>query len=169
MIKDVYKQEVNDILSLFPKKNTLIIKAKLQNLIKKHPNDMFLENLYGIFLLNFENLKEAIQIFDNLIKKYPNNSVAHYNLALCYEKNKHYDKVRKHLLVAIDLNNNYFEAFNLLGIVHAHTYNKIYAVKCFEKALEINKNYAPAIKNLASIYNDLNYFINDIYLFIIMS
>jgi len=165
MIKDAYKQEVNDILSLFPnfpKKNTLIIKTKLQNLIKKHPNDMFLENLYGIFLLNFENLKEAIQIFDNLITKYPNNSVAHYNLALCYEKIKHYDKAREHLLVAIDLNNNYFEAFNLLGTVHAHAYNKIYAVKCFEKALEINKNYVPAIINLASIYNDLNYSIKAI-------
>ena len=153
MIKDIYKQEINEILSSFKTKNFLNAKIKIENLIKNYPNDMFLENMYGVFQLNCNNLKDAISVFSKLIKKYPNNAVAYYNLGLCYEKEKLYDEAREHLLFAIDLNNNYFEAFNVLGIVHAKTFQKDYAIKCLEKAFEINPNYIPAIKNLAEVYS----------------
>jgi predicted O-linked N-acetylglucosamine transferase (SPINDLY family) len=153
MIKDIYKQEINEILFLFKNKNFLDAKIKIENLIKNFPDDMFLENMYGVFLLNCNNLKDAIFVFNKLIKKYPNNAVAYYNLGLCYEKEKNYYLAREHLLFAIDLNNDYFEAFNVLGVVHAKTLKKDYAVKCLEKAYEINPNYIPTIKNLASIYN----------------
>ena len=33
-------------------------KIKIENLIKTYPNDMFLENMYGVFLLNCNNLKD---------------------------------------------------------------------------------------------------------------
>jgi predicted O-linked N-acetylglucosamine transferase (SPINDLY family) len=153
MIKDIYKQEINEILSLFKTKNFLNAKIKIENLIKTYPNDMFLENMYGVFLLNCNNLKDAILVFNKLIKKYPNNAVAYYNLGLCYEKEKRYDEAREHLLFAIDLKSDYFEAFNVLGIVHAKTFKKDYAIKCLEKAFEINPNYIPTIKNLARVYN----------------
>ena len=153
MIKDIYKQEIDEILSLFKTKNFLNAKIKIENLIKTYPNDMFLENMHGVFQLNCNNLKDAIFIFNKLIKKYPNNAVAHYNLGLCYEKEKLYDEAREHLLFAIDLNNDYFEAFNVLGIVHAKTFQKDYAIKCLEKAFEINPNYIPTIKNLAEVYS----------------
>lgn len=153
MIKDIYKQEINEILSFFKTKNFLNAKIKIENLIKTYPNDMFLENMYGVFLLNCNNLKDAIFVFNKLIKKYPNNAVAYYNLGLCYEKEKLYDEAREHLLFAIDLNNDYFEAFNVLGIVHAKTFQKDYAIKCLEKAFEINPNYIPTIKNLAEVYS----------------
>lgn len=153
MIKDIYKQEINEILSLFKSKNFINAKIKIENLIKTYPNDMFLENMYGVSLLNCNNLKDAIFVFNKLIKKYPNNAVAYYNLGLCYEKEKLYDMAREHLLFAIDLNNDYFEAFNVLGIVHAKTLQKDYAIKCLEKAFEINPNYIPTIKNLAEVYN----------------
>jgi predicted O-linked N-acetylglucosamine transferase (SPINDLY family) len=153
MIKDIYKQEIDEILSLFKTKNFLNAKIKIENLIKTYPNDMFLENMHGVFQLNCNNLKDAIFVFNKLIKKYPNNAVAHYNLGLCYEKEKLYDEAREHLLFAIDLNNDYFEAFNVLGIVHAKTFQKDYAIKCLEKAFEINPNYIPTIKNLAEVYS----------------
>jgi predicted O-linked N-acetylglucosamine transferase (SPINDLY family) len=153
MIKDIYKQEIDEILSLFKTKNFLNAKIKIENLIKTYPNDMFLENMHGVFQLNCNNLKDAIFIFNKLIKKYPNNAVAHYNLGLCYEKEKLYDEAREHLLFAIDINNDYFEAFNVLGIVHAKTFQKDYAIKCLEKAFEINPNYIPTIKNLAEVYS----------------
>ena len=107
MIKDIYKQEINEILSLFKTKNFLNAKIKIENLIKTHPNDVFLENMYGVFLLNCNNLKDAIFVFNKLIKKYPNNAVAYYNLGLCYEKEKQYDEARDYLLSAIDRNNYY--------------------------------------------------------------
>ena len=153
MIKDIYKQEIEEILSLFKTKNFLNAKIKIENLIKTYPNDMFLENMYGVFQLNCNNLKDAIFVFNKLIKKYPNNAVAYYNLGLCYEKDKLYDEAREHLLFAIDLNNDYFEAFNVLGIVHAKTFQKDYAIKCLEKAFKINPNYIPTIKNLAEVYS----------------
>jgi predicted O-linked N-acetylglucosamine transferase (SPINDLY family) len=153
MIKDIYKQEIDEILSLFKTKNFLNAKIKIENLIKTYPNDMFLENMYGVFQLNCNNLKDAIFVFNKLIKKYPNNAVAYYNLGLCYEKEKLYDEAREHLLFAIDLNNDYFEAFNVLGIVHAKTFQKDYAIKCLEKAFKINPNYIPTIKNLAEVYS----------------
>ena len=153
MIKNIYKQEIDEILSLFKTKNFLNAKIKIENLIKTYPNDMFLENMHGVFQLNCNNLKDAIFVFNKLIKKYPNNAVAHYNLGLCYEKEKLYDEAREHLLFAIDLNNDYFEAFNVLGIVHAKTFQKDYAIKCLEKAFEINPNYIPTIKNLAEVYS----------------
>jgi protein O-GlcNAc transferase len=153
MIKDIYKQEIEEILSLFKTKNFLNAKIKIENLIKTYPNDMFLENMHGVFQLNCNNLKDAIFVFNKLIKKYPNNAVAHYNLGLCYEKEKLYDEAREHLLFAIDLNNDYFEAFNVLGIVHAKTFQKDYAIKCLEKAFKINPNYIPTIKNLAEVYS----------------
>jgi len=153
MIKDIYKQEIEEILSLFKTKNFLNAKIKIENLIKTYPNDMFLENMHGVFQLNCNNLKDAIFVFNKLIKKYPNNAVAYYNLGLCYEKDKLYDEAREHLLFAIDLNNDYFEAFNVLGIVHAKTFQKDYAIKCLEKAFKINPNYIPTIKNLAEVYS----------------
>ena len=153
MIKDIYKQEIDEILSLFKTKNFLNAKIKIENLIKTYPNDMFLENMHGVFQLNCNNLKDAIFVFNKLIKKYPNNAVAYYNLGLCYEKEKLYDEAREHLLFAIDLNNDYFEAFNVLGIVHAKTFQKDYAIKCLEKAFKINPNYIPTIKNLAEVYS----------------
>jgi predicted O-linked N-acetylglucosamine transferase (SPINDLY family) len=153
MIKDVYKEEINEILSLFEVKNFLNAKNKIENLIKTYPNDMFLENMYGVLLLNCNNLKNAIFVFNNLIKKYPNNAAIYYNLGLCYEKEKLYDLARKHLTLAIDLNNDYFEAFDILGVIHTKNFKKDYAIKCFEKAFEINPNYIPTIKNLATVYN----------------
>ena len=153
MIKDVYKEEINEILSLFEVKNFLNAKNKIENLIKTYPNDMFLENMYGVLLLNCNNLKNAIFVFNNLIKKYPNNAAIYYNLGLCYEKEKLYDLALKHLTLAIDLNNDYFEAFNILGVIHTKNFKKDYAIKCFEKAFEINPNYIPTIKNLATVYN----------------
>jgi predicted O-linked N-acetylglucosamine transferase (SPINDLY family) len=153
MPKDIYKQEIDEILSLFKTKNFLNAKIKIENLIKTYPNDMFLENMHGVFQLNCNNLKDAIFVFNKLIKKYPNNAVAYYNLGLCYEKEKLYDEAREHLLFAIDLNNDYFEAFNVLGVVHAKTFQKDYAIKCLEKAFEINPNYIPTIKNLAEVYS----------------
>ena len=53
MIKDVYKEEINEILSLFEVKNFFNAKKKIENLIKTYPNDMFLENMFLRIQLNF--------------------------------------------------------------------------------------------------------------------
>jgi predicted Zn-dependent protease len=86
MIKEYYREQIDEIVLFINQKNLLQAKNKIEILIKKYPEDFFLENIYGTILLNLEDIDSAINIFELLIKKNPNNSIFYFNLASCYKK-----------------------------------------------------------------------------------
>ena len=84
MIKEYYREQINEIILFINQKNLFQAKNKIDILIKKYPEDPFLENIYGTILLNLEDIDSAISIFEILIKKYPDNSIFYFSLSLFY-------------------------------------------------------------------------------------
>ncbi|MBU0711979.1 tetratricopeptide repeat protein, partial [bacterium] len=77
-------------------------------------------------------------------------------IAVLLEK---YDEAKSFYLRAIELNPEYTDAYNNLGIVYKEQGNYSDAIECFQKAIAINPNFSEAYLNLGSVYNDQeNYF-----------
>ena len=84
MIKESYREEITEVISLINKKNLLKDKSQIEVLLTKYPDDSFLENIYGNIFLNLDDIESAINIFQSLIKKDSDYAVAYFNLASCY-------------------------------------------------------------------------------------
>ena len=68
---------------------------------------------------------------------------------------KNYARAEQYFLKVLRSGARYADIFNVLGVIY-HIEGKFNnAIESFEKALEVNPNYAEATLNLAVLYNDL--------------
>jgi protein O-GlcNAc transferase len=154
MIKEYYREQINEIILFINQKNLFQAKNKIENLIKKYPEDLFLENVYGTILLNLEHIDSAISIFEILIKKNPDNSIFYFNLATCYKKKNLIEKTIENLLIALEKNNNYYNAYYELGKIFQQ--KKVYdvAIKHYKKAIKTDPSQINSYMGLVSAYID---------------
>lgn len=107
-------------------------------------------------LLNDRNLPGAEQTLRELIKKFPKDAFAHYQLGnVLYQQEKAEDAAIS-LTQAIRLNPRYALAYNALGLVRASQEQWDDAIAEFRKALEINPEYGDALMYMGQVLLQTN-------------
>ena len=111
------------------------------------------------FILELINLNKIVDAENDLNKKmltYPNSSIL-FNIrgAILASKNV-LDEAIINYKKSIEINANYAQAYNNLGIAF-HKLNKIdTAIKNYKKALSLKKDFAEALNNLGHAYIDFD-------------
>ena len=100
-------------------------------------------------LLDKGDLIGAHEVLGKLIKKFPENSDAHYYLGNVLFRQGLKDDAIKEYQIAIHLNSQYALAHNAIGQVFASQHQWSSAIAEYHKALTINPEYGEALTNLA--------------------
>ncbi|MEK6698081.1 MAG: tetratricopeptide repeat protein [Nitrospirota bacterium] len=78
-----------------------------------------------------------------------------YEHAMEAFNNRDYENAERHFQQILNINANFADIQNSMGIVYNQTNRLEHAVKAFERALELNPGYTEASLNLAITYGDL--------------
>jgi len=122
------------------KNQNLIIEETFNLAVKKH-----LKN----------NLKEAQNLYNQVLKINPNYLSALNNLGVLFKELGEFQKAKSCYEKAIEINPNHADSYNNLGIIYGKLREKQKAKGCYEKAIEINPNYTNAHYNLGIISREL--------------
>lgn len=97
----------------------------------------------------------AITQYRRLLKRQPGNAVAYFNLALLYKKGKRYpdaisayEEAIKHGIDDVQ------EVFSNLGVLYSEMRQPEKAREMYERALDIDPAYVPALFNLAGLFEE---------------
>tara|TARA_B100001142_G_scaffold216114_1_gene214264 strand:+ start:329 stop:1945 length:1617 start_codon:yes stop_codon:yes gene_type:complete len=102
-------------------------------------------------LLKNKNFDIALKEIDKVLRK--NKEVYFYNLkGVVLINQKKYKLAIQALTNSVNLNSNFPDAFNMLGIAYLNIGNKQKAIEFYKKALAANNTYLQAHFNLASYY-----------------
>lgn len=135
--------------------------AKLAALLKKNPEDIDAIALSAISKAKQYKLAPAQVDVDKWIKKYPNMPELHYAQAIIYinrQTSSDVDYIKntrgllnsaiKECVTAVNLNSNYHEAYNAMGVATMKLGNKNDARELFNMATKVNPEFATAYDNL---------------------
>jgi tetratricopeptide (TPR) repeat protein len=117
--------------------------------LKAKPGDPQARFLKGLILTEQSNSKEAIEVFTQLTRDYPELPEPYNNLAVIYASQGQYDKARAALEQSIRTHPSYATAYENLGDVYAKL-----ASQAYDKALQIDSSNAAA-KNKLSLVREL--------------
>jgi predicted O-linked N-acetylglucosamine transferase (SPINDLY family) len=154
------KKDINELISLYLKKDFLNVKIKLSELKIKFPNDFYLENFSGV-IYSDEGLDDlAILSFKKSIKFNPNFCDSYINISKILRK-KNIDKSIEYLQEVIKIKKDYLPGYR-------HLIDCLMKAKKFHQALDvlrnllnlkINKdNHYVIYHNVGSCYYGLNNF-----------
>lgn len=104
---------------------------------------------------------EAIERLEKLIQINPKSAQAYALLGISYSDTKDYDNALKNLNIAISLNATH-EGYYYLGYTYHQSDNLAESEKNYQKALELNDKYIPAIEELAGVFNELKKYVESI-------
>ena len=110
-------------------------------------------------------IKNAQEIYLQLLKKNSNNSNLLFLLGTTYVQQKNYQKGKEYLNLSIKINNNLPESYNSRGIIFAEEGEYQNAIKDYDKALSLKKDYfdanlnkAVALKNISKFNESIKHF-----------
>jgi len=106
---------------------------------------------YGVILMGFSKLKEAVFCYRKAIKLNPDFAEAHFNLGNLMRKLGKLKEAKISYLKAIEINPNFANAHCNLGTLLRDLGNLHQAEVSFRKAIEINPNNAIFHSNLGGI------------------
>ena len=101
------------------------------------------------------NLKQAQDLYNQVLKIDPKHVYVHNNLGLIFQNTADYKKAKIFFEKAIEIDPNYAHAHNNLGLIFQNTGDYKKAKSCFEKAIKIDPSYAQAHTNLGTIFKEL--------------
>ncbi len=128
-------------------KNYDLAEEKLKEAIMNHPQNASLHNNLGFTYLLEHRYKDAEAELRNALVLKRNYQRAHINLAIALAHQGKYNQSLNHFLVACSA----AEAnYNLALLLHSQGKLKL-ARKYYQKALEFDPNFAPAVKALKSL------------------
>jgi len=122
---------------------------KVNKVLAAKPRDAQARFLKGLILTEQGKSKDAIEIFTQLTKDYPELPEPYNNLAVIYASQGQYDKARAALEQSIRTHPSYATAYENLGDVYAKL-----ASQAYDKALQIDSSNAAA-KNKLSLVREL--------------
>lgn len=99
--------------------------------------------------------KEAIKLYNKVIKLTPNNNIIWNNMGLAFDNLKKHDKAIKCYDKAIEIKTDYANAWNNKGFVLHKLKRYDEALECFEKAIELDPVHISAWNNKANVLYDL--------------
>jgi len=156
MIQEDSSEEIKKILGLLRQNLFLDAKDQIELLLKKYPNNFFLENLYGNIFLNLKDYDNAILRFKKSININENFSTGYYNLAICYLKKDIKTEVEKNLIQAIKKNQEYLEAYFELARFYRSEKRFNDAIINYELAININPLRSELYVGKGLVYLELN-------------
>jgi len=123
-------------------KETQLVKDKISEKpdVNKEKEKLFRDKLMtkAIKLYEKESYSDAIKIFQELLLKYPNDSILHGYLGNACFRNRNYQLAARAYEKVLELEPQNMQACENLGVVYANQGNLSKAIKQWEKLLEID-------------------------------
>jgi len=110
----------------------------------------------GVILHKSGKFEEAKKIYEEIIKKNPNNFEVINLLGIIFLQLKKYDEATLLIKKAIKINPNHHALYNNLGVSYKELEQHEEAIKNFKKAIELNPDYAEAYNNLGITLKNTN-------------
>ena len=98
------------------------------------------------------NFNTAQNLYEKILKKYPNHFETLFLLGTLLSTLKNYDRGKKLLQKANQINPNNARVYNNLGTMHKELSEFEESIDCYKKATQIDSNYAKAHDNLVETY-----------------
>ena len=107
-------------------------------------------------LLSSSKFNEAKKEIDTQIIKFPYSSVLFNILGAIFAGQDQLDKAIENYKKAIEINPNYAQAYNNLGIALHKLFRMDKAIESYQKAISINSNFAEPQSNLGNAMLEIN-------------
>jgi Flp pilus assembly protein TadD len=118
----LFANDLDSLSELISKGKSDEVISRVNQHIKKYPNDPELKFIHGAILDHFGKTREAKEVFLLLSNKYPKNHIIKNNLGVIYIKLGEYFNARICFESALRLKTDYQEAkLNLQAIQRKHT------------------------------------------------
>lgn len=146
--------------------NKLLIEEEYDKVIEQsvkaidsYPDQNFFYIMLSLAKLQIGNTEEALKIITDAENIFPGEFEILFQTAKVYEEMKQDDKAEEYFKMSFKATpEDYFEArsdcMNDLGAMKYYQGNEDEAIKCWEKAIEINPDNASAISNLHHVLFD---------------
>lgn len=138
--------------------------AALKTVLNTTPNDLEAKALRILWMAQQQKLAPAQTELDKLLKQYPNYAPLHYDQGIVYMKRRTSSDVTyirdskdllndaiKEFVKAVNLDSNYYQAYNAMGVATLQLGNRADAKDLFLTALKINPQFATAYDNLGNL------------------
>ena len=159
----VYKK-YQSIYKLIEYNNYNEADAALKTVLNATPNDLEAKALRILWMAQQHKLAPAQAELDKLLKQYPNYAPLHYDQGIVYMKRRTSSDVTyirdskdllndaiKEFVKAVNLDSNYYQAYNAMGVATLQLGNRADAKDLFLTALKINPQFATAYDNLGNL------------------
>lgn len=110
----------------------------------------------GIDLFSEEKYDEAIESFEKVVEKFPDNIEGYYNLGLSYLRKGGVDQAISSFEKAAELNPEALPIFLALGEAYFSKDDNEKAIESYQQAIKINPENPGAHYNLGMVYYKLN-------------
>ena len=120
-------------------------------------NKLEIEAIFNLAIKNhLENKIDIAQnLYEKVLKIYPNHSRALNNLGILSYNLNNNDQAIEYFQKAIEVNPLEADAYNNLGTIFKNLNKTEKAIECFTKAVEINPKQADAYNNLGILFKEL--------------
>ena len=120
-------------------------------------NKLEIEAIFNLAIKNhLENKIDIAQnLYEKVLKIYPNHSRALNNLGILSYNLNNNDQAIEYFQKAIEVNPLEADAYNNLGTIFKNLNKTEKAIECFKKAVEINPKQADAYNNLGILFKEL--------------
>ena len=132
-----------------------VAEHRINQLLIQMPSDSKALGLFGTILMSQGKLVEASEQFDKSIKYDKENPMLYVNSAICHIGQGNPDKSIELCQVAISLDSDYSNAYNILGNSYLAKSQHRKAADSFEKALKLDANFHDARFNLGKALLEL--------------
>jgi len=119
--------------------------------------DLRIREVFNLAVKNHlkNNLKEAQNFYNQVLKINPNHSSTLNNLGALFKQLGEIQKAKSCYEKTLKINPNFSDAHNNLGIVYRELGDHQKAVSCYKKTIEIKPDFANAHYNLGIVYREL--------------
>ncbi|MDX8400194.1 MAG: tetratricopeptide repeat protein [Gallionellaceae bacterium] len=119
---------------------------KVNSILSAHPKDAQARFLKGLILTELGKTADAIQVFTELTKDYPELPEPYNNIAVLYAGQGQYEKAKIALEMAIRTHPSYATAHENLGDIYAKM-----ASQAYDRALQLDKSNTSTLTKLELI------------------
>ena len=146
---------VDELISLFQKKEFNILIEKAKESIEEFPKSFELYNLIGLTFAEIKKRKEAIKYYKKALNVNPKNFVSDFYLGSIYHDNNDFSNAVKHYKKSINLNPEYVNAWFNLAVAYYDDNKPLEAIKSYKKIITLDPRHANTLYNLGYIHHEL--------------